>query len=95
MNTTPAFQIKLSFDEGLQQTWNILKRRYVALDKASIVRLALNNLVNEVDELSKVKKLTPEKEQELWQYMERLEKSKVGMTEKQFARWWNKNKSSL
>lgn len=87
MNQT--FQIKLSVDEGLKQTLDILKREYTALDKAAIVRLALNNLAKEV------RKPTPEEEKELFQYFDKLSKSDKGMTEDEFAKWWNENKKDL
>lgn len=95
MQTTQTFQIKLSLDEGLKRTWDVLKNEYVALDKASIVRLALNNLAKETTMPQKMRKPTAKEEVELFQYIDRLEKSKVGMTEKQFADWWNENKSTL
>lgn len=87
--TTRSFQIKLAFDEGLQKTWDTLAREYEALDKASIVRLALNNLAKQLQ------KPTPYEERELFAYFDEREKSKEGMTEKEFFKWWNKNKSSL
>jgi hypothetical protein len=81
-------QVKLSLDEGLKNTWNILTREYQALDKSGIIRLALNNLAKEV------KKLSPSEEKELFLYFDTLSKSKEGMSEEKFANWWNKNKSS-
>ena len=87
--SSQTFQIKLALDEGLKKTLETLTREYEALDKASIVRLALNNLAKEV------KKPTPEEEKELFQYLEERTKSNEGMTEDEVAEWWNKYKSEL
>lgn len=89
MSTTnlQAFQIKLSFDEGLKKTWNILAHEYEALDKASIVRLALNTLAKQIQ------RQKPYSEKELFQYFDELNASTKGMSEKEFFEWWNKNKS--
>ena len=79
-------QIKLALDEGLKKTWAMLEQEYEALDKASIVRLALNNLVKET------KKQQDLIEQELFQFFDEIEKRNEGMTQKEFFKWWNKNK---
>jgi hypothetical protein len=42
-------QIKLSFDEGLQKMWSILLKEYEGLDKASIIRLAINHLAKHAE----------------------------------------------
>lgn len=79
-------QIKLSLDQGLKKTWQLLAQEYQALDKASIIRLALNNLAKET-------KIRMEKiERELFQYLDEVENRKDGMTEEEFFKWWNKNK---
>ncbi|HRN69621.1 MAG TPA: hypothetical protein PLS49_00420 [Candidatus Woesebacteria bacterium] len=87
MNQT--FQIKLSVDEGLKQTLDILKKEYSALDKAAIVRLALNNLAKEV------RKPTLQEEKELFEYFDMLSKSDKGMTVNEVVEWWNKYKTEL
>jgi len=87
--SSQTFQIKLALDEGLKKTLETLTREYEALDKASIVRLALNNLAKEV------KKPTKTEEDELFQYFDTLSKSDKGMTEDEFADWWNKNKKDI
>ena len=91
MSTTnpSTFQVKLALDEGLKKTLIVLEQQYEALDKASIVRLALNNLAKTVI------KLTPAEENELFQYFADLTKSGKGMTEKELADWWNENTASL
>lgn len=87
---TQTIQVKLSLDEGLKNVWGTLTREYQGLDKSGIVRLALNNLAKIADrERSKAAKFDME------EFFNDLDKGKSGMTEKQFAVWWNKNKNNL
>ena len=81
-------QVKLSLDEGLKKTWRLLEQEYQALDKASIVRLALNNLV----------KMTKTQENKLYtidEILDMVENRTEGMTEEEFFEWWNKNKTLI
>lgn len=83
-------QIKLSMDEGLQNVWNFLIHEYEGLDKSGIVRLALNNLAKTAKrQEAKAAQFDLEK------FFEELDKSNSGMTEEQFAVWWNKNKKDI
>lgn len=91
-SSSQTFQIKLAFDEGLRRTWDKLTHEYEALDKASIVRLALNTLAKQIQ---KPKPYTEEEEKELFAYFDMLNKSNDGPTEEEFFKWWNENKKSL
>jgi hypothetical protein len=42
-------QVKLSMDENLKDIWEDLREYYKGLDKASIIRLAINNLARKTD----------------------------------------------
>jgi len=90
MKTTNSqnLQIKLSLDQGLKKTWYLLKKEYEALDKASIVRLALNNLAKQ----STAKEYKEYLDNSLDEILEEIESRKEGMTEQEFFDWWNKNK---
>lgn len=81
-------QIKLSLDEGLKKTWVYLKKEYEALDKASIVRLALNNLAKQ----STAKEYKEYLDNSLEEILDEIESREDGMTEQEFSDWWNKNK---
>lgn len=85
-NSIQSLQIKLAFDEGLQKTWDTLTQEYEALDKASIVRLALNTLAKQV------RKPSLSEEQALFNYIAERENSSEGMTENDFFAWWNAHK---
>ncbi|MBI4008635.1 hypothetical protein HY357_00205 [Candidatus Roizmanbacteria bacterium] len=81
----PNLQFKLALDEGLKKTWLLLEQEYQALDKASIIRLALNTLA----------KQTTAKEYldySIDKILDEIESRDEGMTEKEFFQWWNKNK---
>lgn len=82
-----TLQIKLSMDEGLKNTWDYLSTRYDALDKASIIRLALNELV------VKAKKEEPK---DLLSILEETDKDKtIEWSEEDAYEWWNENKKEL
>lgn len=87
---TQTIQVKLSLDEGLKNIWSQLTEEYQGLDKSGIIRLALNNLAKTVKreeaELAKF---------DMDEFFRDLDKGKSGMTEKEFAVWWNKNKQDL
>lgn len=89
-SNTQTIQVKLSLDEGLRSIWGELTEEYKGLDKSGIVRLALNNLAKTLkrDEARAAKF-------NLQEFFNDLDKGKSGMTEKQFAAWWNKNKKDL
>ena len=82
-------QVKLSFDEGLKNAWSYLIREYEGLDKASIIRLALNTLVKTTR-----KQQTVPSDQVL-DVIADLKRKEKGMNEKDFFVWWNENKSKL
>ena len=86
---TQSLQFKLSLDEGLKNMWSYLKKEYEGLDKASIIRLALNNLVK-----------TTKRQQFVFStnvldVLAELKKKEKGMSEEEFFDWWNENKSTL
>ncbi|OGK25021.1 hypothetical protein A3A46_04325 [Candidatus Roizmanbacteria bacterium RIFCSPLOWO2_01_FULL_37_13] len=83
-----SLQIKLALDEGLKKTWLQLKQEYQALDKASIVRLALNNLAKR----STTKEYKKYLDNSLDEILREIESREDGMTEREFFEWWNKNK---
>ena len=83
--STQTIQVKLSLDEGLKNIWNQLTEEYQGLDKSGIVRLALNNLA----------KALKKEEFDMGEFLDELDQQKSGMTEKEFAVWWNKNKKDL
>ncbi|MBI4226540.1 hypothetical protein HY612_05515 [Candidatus Roizmanbacteria bacterium] len=85
---TPSLQIKLALDAGLKKTWLQLKQEYQALDKASIIRLALNNLAKQ----STTKEYKEYLDNSLDEILKEIESREVGMTEEEFFAWWNKNK---
>ncbi len=80
-------QIKLSLDKGLQNVWSFLAEEYEGLDKAGIVRLALNNLAKATKRQN-----TTFSQFDLAKFFTELDQRESGPTEKEFARWWNKNK---
>jgi hypothetical protein len=83
-------QIKLTLDEGLNNVWRFLTKEYEGLDKSGIVRLALNNLAKTTKrQEAKAAKF------DLEEFFNGLDKGESGMTEKEFALWWNKNKKDL
>ncbi len=82
-----TLQIKLSMDPNLKKTWDFLNTRYSALDKASIIRLALNELV------VNVKKIEPK---DMLSVLEATDNEmQEGMTEEEAYEWWNENKKEL
>ena len=80
-------QVKLALDEGLEKTWKTLTDEYSALDKPGIIRLALNNLAKQVNRENV--------DQEMLQLVRDLEANYEGMSESEFAEYWNKNKKKL
>lgn len=85
-----TLQIKLSMDPGLKAEWDFLLSRYNGLDKASIVRLALNELSY------KEKKSDDKKFNSMSEIMDEIDRVNVnGPTEEEFFEWWNENKKSL
>ncbi|MBA3724496.1 MAG: hypothetical protein H0W89_06475 [Candidatus Levybacteria bacterium] len=82
-------QVKLTLDEGLKNVWNFLTREYEGLDKSGIVRLALNNLAKTTKRQDAAAKF------DIDAFFKDLDKGKSGMTENEFAKWWNKNKNNL
>jgi len=77
-------QVKLSLNQGLEETWNMLSKEYKELDKSGIIRLALHNLA---------KKITQEKiNQEMHSLVRELESNYEGMSEEEFEDFWNTNK---
>lgn len=87
---TQNLQVKLALDPGLQKIWSFLTEEYMGVDKAGIIRLALNNLVK----VTKREKAAAEKF-DMEAFFADLDKGKSGMTEKEFAVWWNKNKHDI
>ena len=87
-NNNRNLQVKLSLDEGLKKTWLLLERKYQALDKASIVRLALNNLAKR----STTKEYKEYLDNSLDGILREIESREDGMTEQEFFEWWNENK---
>ena len=86
---TNSLQFKLSFDEGLKKTWEYLSQEYEALDKASIVRLALNNLAKTTKKQETLSQI------DVLDILENLKSTEKGINEDEFYKWWNENKSSL
>ncbi len=84
-----SIQLRLSLDEGLKNVWSYLSHEYEGLDKASIVRLALNTLAKTT---KKQELLTTDNVLEL---LEKLKTTEKGMNEEEFFEWWNIKKSSL
>ncbi|MDO8610534.1 MAG: hypothetical protein Q7R95_08365 [bacterium] len=84
-----SIQMRLSLDEGLKNIWNYLAKEYKGLDKASIVRLALNTLAKTT---RKQELLTVSNVLEV---LEKLKTNEKGMNEDEFFKWWNTSKSSL
>ncbi len=81
-------QIKLSLDRGLQNVWSFLAEEYEGLDKAGIVRLALNNLAKATRRQNGISG-----EFNLLSFLSELDQHKsASPTEKEFAKWWNENK---
>ncbi len=87
---TQNLQVKLTLDQGLQNVWNFLNEEYEGLNKAAIIRLALDNLAK----VTKREKAAAEKF-DMGAFFADLDKGKSGMTEKEFAIWWNKNKHDI
>lgn len=87
--SSQSIQMRLSLDEGLKNVWNYLAKEYEGLDKASIVRLALNTLAKTTrkQELLTVSNVLA--------VLEKLKTTEKGMDEDEFFEWWNTNKSSL
>ena len=83
-----SLQIKLSMDKGLKTTWDYLSDRYGALDKASIIRLALNELAKEAYKAEKPTSLN-----DLLNEIDRNNLS--GPTEDEFFEWWNEHKKTI
>ncbi|PIZ64183.1 hypothetical protein CO051_01495 [Candidatus Roizmanbacteria bacterium CG_4_9_14_0_2_um_filter_39_13] len=81
-----TLQVKLSMDEELAKAWNLINFEYKTLNKSGIIRLAINDLA---------KKTSDKLYNSLLDYFEELDKNSGGMTEDEFAVWWNKNKHSL
>lgn len=91
MNTTnQTLQVKLTLDEGLSSVWETLTKEYEGLDKSGIVRLALNKLAKTVKREEMLAKKF-----DLDEFFADLDKGKSGMTEKEFAKWWNENKHDI
>ena len=90
-NNSQNLQVKLAFDEGLKKTWALLENRYEALDKASIIRLALNALAK----LSTQKEYGDYLDKSMDELITEVETRENGMTEEEFFEWWNKNKRSI
>lgn len=87
MKTTPTIQLRLSMDKGLENIWKYLTRQYEGLDKASIIRLALNTLAKET---KKTEYAT------LTDIMNEADNiADNSMSEDEVFTWWNDNKSSL
>lgn len=84
---TQNLQVKLSFDSGLQNIWNYLNQEYEGLDKAGIIRLALNNLMKTTRQQNA---MIPQFNMKA--FFRELEQNKEGPTEKEFTQWWNENK---
>lgn len=84
-----SIQLRLSLDEGLRNVWSYLAKEYEGLDKASIVRLALNTLAKSA---KKQELLTVSN---ILEVLENLKTTEKGMNEDEFFEWWNTNKSSL
>lgn len=82
-------QIKLSFDEGLKNIWGYLTREYQGLDKASIIRLALNNLAK-ITKNQQYRSPT-----DIVGVIETLKRTETGISEDEFFDWWNKSKKTL
>jgi len=82
-----SLQIKLAMDEGLSEIWGQLQTRYKGLGKSGIVRLALNDLAGRSEE-KKYDYL-------LQEVLDEIDSRKEGMTEEEFANWWNENKKSI
>jgi hypothetical protein len=89
MTMAQSLQIKLSMDKGLKSTWEYLTKEYEALDKASIMRLALNSLVKESKRKYTVDTF------DLETFIEKKRLRQDGMTEDEFCRWWNDNKDTI
>ena len=84
---TSTIQLRLSLDQGLENIWNYLTQQYEGLDKASIIRLALNTLAKQT---KKTEYLT------FSDMMNELDNiNDNAMTEEEVFEWWNTNKSSL
>ena len=69
-----TLQFRLSLDQRLKNTWGYLMREYQTLDKAEIIKLALNSLEKETKRL----------EYKLYsvdEILSQLENREVGMTE--------------
>lgn len=87
MNKT--IQTKLALDEGLEQTWNFLQKEFPALDKSSIIRLALNNLAKETKRTNSVNQVANIINESKSEY------NSDKITEEEVGEWWNKMKKDL
>ena len=87
--STQTLQIKLALDEGLKKTWSYLQSQYEALDKASIIRLAINTLARQ----EKQKMENPDAL--IDDVLNYIENRKDGMTEDEFRKWWAVHKKGL
>lgn len=87
-NSSSNLQFKLSLDEGLSDIWVYLKKEYQGLDKAGIVRLALNSLFKEA-------KRSQYRLYSIDEILKELESTESGMSEQEVYDWWNKNKPAL
>ena len=83
-----TLQFRLSLDQRLKNTWTYLMQTYQTLDKAEIIKLALNSLEKEA-------KRSEYKMYSIDEVLSELENREVGMTEEEAFEWWNKNKSSF
>jgi hypothetical protein len=85
--SSQTLQVKLSLDAGLKHVWEQLLVEYEGLDKAGIIRLALNSLV---------KTLPQKRYTNMTEVMDELDKvNDKNMTEEEFADFWNKTKHSV
>ena len=83
-------QVKLALDEGLKKTWEFLQKEYPALEKSSLIRLALNNLADE-----KRKEVSNKQMLQVVNDLQAEYKPENSMTEEEFIEWWAKIKKEL